>query len=91
MPAIAYSVDVGDRVAIRQPRLEYADLAARVGTVVEVFRAPLNSCLVHLDDDPHREREWFFYRDEVAILAEDTPIWSQSAKKHIEALVADGN
>jgi hypothetical protein len=72
VPAISYSVDVGDRVAIQQPRLEYADLVARVGIVVEVFRVPLDSCLVHLDDDPHREREWFFYREEVTVVAEGT-------------------
>lgn len=69
---VAYSVDVGDRVAIRQPRLEYTKLADQVGTVVEVFRVPLDSCLVRLDADSHREREWFFYRDEVSILAENT-------------------
>jgi hypothetical protein len=73
VPEVTYSVDVGDRVAIRQPRLEYADLAARVGTVVEVFRVPLNSCLVQLDGDPRREREWFFYRDEMIVVAEDAP------------------
>jgi hypothetical protein len=42
------------------------------GDVVEVFRVPLDSCLVHLDDDPRREREWFFYREEVTVAAEDT-------------------
>jgi len=35
-----------------------------VGTVVEVFRVPLDSCMVRLDGD---QREWFFYRDEFAI------------------------
>jgi hypothetical protein len=39
----------------------------RAGTVVEVFRVPRDSCLVRIDGDPNRQREWFLYRDEVAI------------------------
>ena len=38
----------------------------RAGTVVEVFRVPRESCLVRMDGDPNRRREWFFYRDEMA-------------------------
>lgn len=71
---VSYTIDVGDRVTLRRPRLAYARLIDRVGTVVEVFRAPLDSCLVRLDEDVDREREWFFYRDEVVILAESTPL-----------------
>jgi hypothetical protein len=69
---VVYSIDVGDRVVIRQPRSEFAKLADQMGTVVEVFRVPLDSCLVRIDDQPLGEREWFFYRDEVAILVDGT-------------------
>jgi len=37
----------------------------RIGTVVEIFRVPLDACLVRIDGDPDR-REWFFYSDEIA-------------------------
>jgi hypothetical protein len=62
------AIDGGDRVHIRQggKRLLPA-LVGREGTVVEVFRVPRDSCLVRIDGDPNRRREWFFYRDEVAI------------------------
>lgn len=62
------AIDGGNRVHIRQgakPLLP--DLVGRAGTVVEVFRAPLDSCLVRIDGDLHRQREWFFYRDEVVL------------------------
>lgn len=58
--------DVGDRVRIRQGRRPIPALVGRVGTVVEVFRAPRDSCLVRIDGDPDRRREWFCYHDEVA-------------------------
>jgi hypothetical protein len=57
---------VGDRVLIRQGRRPIPALVGRVGTVVEVFRAPRDSCLVRIDGDPDRRREWFCYHDEVA-------------------------
>jgi hypothetical protein len=61
-------IDSGDRVHIRQgskPLLPV--ILGRAGTVVEVFRVPHDSCLVRIDGDPNRRREWFFYRDEVVI------------------------
>lgn len=67
MSFVQYSVDVGARIAIRWPRPTLAALAGRVGTVVEVFRVPLDSCMVRLDGDPNQQREWFFYREEFAI------------------------
>ena len=61
------SLDGGDRVQIRQDRRPISELLGRMGTVVEVFRVPRDSCLVRIDGDPNRRREWFFYRDEVVI------------------------
>lgn len=57
---------VGDRIAIRQGRRPLRELLGQVGTVVEVFRVPRDSCLVRIDGDPDRQREWFCYHDEVA-------------------------
>jgi hypothetical protein len=59
--------DVGTRIEVRSPRLVLVALAGRIGTVVEVFRVPLDSCMVRLDDDLDRQREWFLYRDEFAL------------------------
>ena len=58
----------GDRVRV-QPggRPLFPELVGQVGTIVEVFRAPQGSCLVRIDGDPDREREWFLYRDEIVI------------------------
>jgi hypothetical protein len=56
----------GDRICIRQGKRPIPDLVGRVGTIVEVFRVPLDSCLVRIDGDTDRLREWFFYRDELA-------------------------
>ena len=61
------ALDGGDRVQIRQGRRPIPGLLGRMGTVVEVFRVPQDSCLVRIDGDPNRRREWFFYRDEIAI------------------------
>jgi hypothetical protein len=62
------ALDSGDRVRIRQAnRAIIPALMGRAGTVVEVFRVPRDSCLVRVDGDQHRRREWFFYRDEVVI------------------------
>jgi hypothetical protein len=60
--------DGGDRVRIRRGRrLLRPDLVGQVGTIVEVFRVPQGSCLVRVDGDPNRQREWFLYRDEIVI------------------------
>jgi hypothetical protein len=59
-------LDVGDRIHIQQGRRSIPNLVGHVGTVVEVFRVPRDSCLVRIDGDPDHRREWFFYRDEVA-------------------------
>jgi hypothetical protein len=58
---------VGDRIIIRQGRRSIPRLLNQIGTVVEIFRAPRESCLVQIDGDTDRQREWFFYHDEVAI------------------------
>lgn len=59
-------LDSGARIHIRQGRRPIPAFVGLAGTVIEVFRAPRDSCMVRIDDDPDREREWFFYRDEVA-------------------------
>ena len=58
----------GDRIRI-QPggRPLLPELVGQVGTIVEVFRVPEGSCLVRIDGDPDRVREWFLYRDEIVI------------------------
>ena len=62
------AIDGGDRVQIRQGSKPLRpELVGRAGTVVEVFRVPRDSCLVRIDGDPSRRREWFFYQDEVVI------------------------
>jgi hypothetical protein len=58
----------GDRIRIRpggRPLLP--ELVGQLGTIVEVFRAPHGSCLVRIDGDADRAREWFLYRDEIVI------------------------
>ena len=60
----------GDRIRVRQGQRAIPDLIGRICTIVEVFRAPLDSCMVRIDNDPDGLREWFFYRDEIAIGAE---------------------
>jgi hypothetical protein len=62
-------LDSGDRIHIQQGRRPIPDLVGQAGTIVEVFRVPRGSCLVRIDGDPVRQREWFFYRDEVATSA----------------------
>jgi hypothetical protein len=57
-----------DRIRIRPGgRTLLPALVGQVGTIVEVFRVPQGSCLVRIDGDPDRVREWFFYRDEIVI------------------------
>ena len=64
----ARAIDSGDRVHIRQGSKPLRpEFLGRAGTVVEVFRMPRDSCLVRMDGDLNRQREWFFYRDEVVI------------------------
>lgn len=59
-------IGVGNQTRIRQGRQRLIPhLVGRVGTIVEVFRLPRDSCLVRIDGDLNRQREWFFYRDEV--------------------------
>jgi hypothetical protein len=40
----------GDRIRIRQDKRPIPDLVGRIGTIVEVFRVPRDSCLVRVDD-----------------------------------------
>jgi len=58
-------LDVGDRIHIRHGKGPLPALVGRIGTVVDIFRVPLDACLVRIDGDPDR-REWFFYSDEIA-------------------------
>lgn len=57
----------GDRVRIQQGQRQIPHLIGRTGTILEVFRMPLDSCLVRIDGDTHLQREWFFYRDEFVV------------------------
>ena len=61
-------LDVGERIRVRQGKLPIPTLIGRIGTIVEVFRQPLGSCLVRIDGDTDHLREWFLYRDEVALI-----------------------
>ena len=58
---------VGERIRVRQGKRPIPDLVGQVATIVEVFRVPHGSCLVRIDGDPDRQREWFLYRDEIVI------------------------
>lgn len=61
-----WDIGVGKQTRIRQGRQRLIpELVGQVGTIVEVFRLPRDSCLVRIDGDLNRQREWFFYRDEV--------------------------
>ena len=61
-------LDSGDRIRIRRGRRPLRpDLLGQVATIVEVFGVPQGSCLVRIDGDPNRQREWFLYRDEIVI------------------------
>jgi len=59
-------LDSGERIHIRQGARPMSNLVGQAGTIVEVFRVPQGSCLVRIDGDTDQQREWFFYRDEVA-------------------------
>jgi hypothetical protein len=69
-PPTERDVNNGDRIRIRQGQRAIPNLLGHIGTIVEVFRAPLGSCMVRIDNDPDHQREWFFYRDEIATGAE---------------------
>ena len=70
MPQLAkYDINNGDRVQIQQGQRSIPDLIGHIGTIVEVFRAPLDSCMVRIDNDPDQQREWFLYRDEIVTVA----------------------
>jgi hypothetical protein len=64
-----YDINNGDRVRIQQGQRSIPGLIGHIGTIIEVFRAPLDSCMVRIENDPDRQREWFLYRDEIAITA----------------------
>ena len=64
-PSLKRDLDNGDRIRVRQGQRSIPELVGHTGTIVEVFRAPLGSCMVRIDGDPNRQREWFFYHDEV--------------------------
>ena len=60
-------LDSGERIRIRRGgRPLLPELVGQMATIVEVFRVPHGSCLVRIDGDPDRQREWFLYRDEIA-------------------------
>jgi hypothetical protein len=61
------NIHIGDRVRIREDRWPLIGRVDQVGTVVELFRAPRDSCLVRVDGDTKRNREWFFYWAEITI------------------------
>jgi hypothetical protein len=61
-----HELNNGDRISIRQGERPISHLVGHSGTIVEVFRVPRGSCLVLIDGDLNR-REWFFYRDEIAL------------------------
>lgn len=65
LPPVERELVVGDRIIIRQGRRSFPELLNRTGTIVEIFRVPRDSCLVRLDGDTDRQREWFCYHDEV--------------------------
>ena len=68
MPQLSeHDINNGDRIQIRQGQRSIPALIGHIGTIVEVFRAPLDSCMVRIDNDPDGQREWFLYRDEIAI------------------------
>lgn len=65
-PPAERDINNGDRIRIRQGQRAIPDLLGHIGTIVEVFRAPLGSCMVRIDNDPDHQRAWFFYSDEIA-------------------------
>lgn len=66
-PGTDHDLTEGDRVRIQQGSRSIPDLVGRLGTIVEIFRLPRDSCMVRLDGDANRLREWFFYHDELVV------------------------
>lgn len=62
-----FDIALGDRVQIQPGLRIQPTLVGQAGMVVEVFRLPLDSCLVRIAGDPNRQRTWFFYRDELVV------------------------
>ena len=58
---------IGDRIRIEHDPRGVANLIGQVGTIVEIFRVPRDSCLVQIDGDPTPQRTWLLYRDEFAL------------------------
>lgn len=56
---------IGDRIRVQHDPRGIPNLLGQVGTIVEIFRVPFNSCMVQIDGDPNRERSWLLYRDEI--------------------------
>lgn len=65
-PTAQRDLENGDRVRIQQGIRAIPNLLGQVGTIVEIFRAPRESCLVQIDGDANKLRTWFVYRDEIA-------------------------
>ena len=61
------NLQIGDRIYIRQGTKSISKFVGLAGMVVEVFRLPEGSCMVRIDGDLNNQREWFFYRDEIAL------------------------
>lgn len=62
--------NIGDRVRIQEDPRGILNLVGQVGTIVEIFRVPLDSCLVRIDGDPNPQRTWMLYRNEFVVLGE---------------------
>jgi hypothetical protein len=62
-----HDINNGDRVRIQQGQRAIPDLIGHSATITEVFRVPLGSCMVRIDNDPDDRREWFLYHDEIVI------------------------
>ncbi len=60
-------LQIGDRIHIQQGSCVIPNLLGRAATIVEIFRVPLDSCMVRIDGDPNQTRTWFVYRDEIAV------------------------
>ncbi|KPV52706.1 hypothetical protein SE17_13895 [Kouleothrix aurantiaca] len=58
---------IGDRVVIQQGRRTIPAFLGQIGTVVQLFRVPRDSCLVRVDGDRAGQPELFCYHDEVAL------------------------
>ena len=61
-------LQIGDRIYIRQGSRSISKFVGLAGMIVEIFRLPEGSCMVRIDGDLNNQREWFFYRDEIALV-----------------------